>query len=190
MTDVSEELSHWLAARGIQGERRLVRASASSTLVSKFDEGFAARLHEAIDRLPELFDEDCISTLYRAAPPASSRAEAWRKAVAGLLPELGPARGLDPDQLAEIQAGVDSVAALLDSVLWTAPTVGADWAPSSAEQTARADALARMDDDSSIFTRYYGEFEGRRVENHCPGAQVARRLFSQAWAVVTRSTDT
>ena len=53
--------------------------------------------------------------------------------------------------------------------------------------TAYAEALARMDDDSSIFTRYYGDFEGRRVENHCPGARVARRLIAQAWGICTQT---
>ena len=44
-----------------------------------------------------------------------------------------------------------------------------------------ADTLARMDDDSSIFTRYYGEFHGLPVVNHCPGAPIARRLLAEGW---------
>ena len=106
-------------------------------------------------------------------------------AVEGLLRDLACDRGFDPDQRAEVQAGVDSVAALLDSVLWTTPLLGVDWRVSAGEEAAFADAVLRMDDEQSLFTRYYGEFEGRHVENHCPGAQVARRLFAQAWAICT-----
>lgn len=190
VTDLRKGLSGWLAAQGVEGERRVVRTSASSILVSKFEEGFAARLHDAIDRIPELFDEDIISQNYWFAAPGTPRVEAWRLAVAAVLAELGPARRLDRDQLAEIQAGVDSVAALLDSVLWTVPTISAPWSPSEAERIAYREARTRMDDESSIFTRYYGDFEGHRVENHCPGAQVARRLFAQAWTLVTAPPDT
>ncbi|MGE3076907.1 MAG: hypothetical protein AB7N24_07305 [Dehalococcoidia bacterium] len=154
-------------------------------LVSKFEPGFAARLHEAVDRLPELFDEAAIASRYGGAPPEGNRTEAWRTAVGGLLSEIGPLRGLDQDQLAEIQAGVDSVAGLLDSVLWSGPTVGDQWSPGDSERAAFEEAKARMDDESSIFTRYYGEFDGRRVENHCPGALIARRLFEEAWNICT-----
>jgi len=173
----------WLAAAGIEGPRRVARESESSILVSKFEAGFAARLYQALDALPELFDQEEVARRYSAQLPVTARVEAWRLAVNGLLEELGQARGLDRDQLAEIRAGTDSVAALLDSVLWTCPALGDHWQPSPAEREACEDALAKMDDESSIFTRYYGDFEGKRVENHCPGAPVARRLFGQAWAV-------
>ena len=93
------------------------------------------------------------------------------------------ARNLDRDQLAEIRAGTDSVAALLDSVLWSSPHVGDSYTPSESEQVAFAEAIARMDAHAGIFTRYYGTFEGARVENYCPGAQFARTLLAQAWAV-------
>ena len=182
-TSTNARFEAWLRERGIEGSRRIVRQSESALLVSKFGPGFAARLHEAIDRVPELFDPSVISAGYRLNDSATPRVEAWRLAVKGLLADLGPKRGLDPDQLAEIRAGTDSVAALLDSALWSGPTVGAAWTPSESERTAYREALARMDDESSIFTRYYGEFEGRRVENHCPGSQVARRLFQQAWEI-------
>lgn len=178
-----DQFAAWLQARGVETPRRIVRQSEAAFLVSKFEPGFAARLHEAIDRIPELSDPSVIATRYRQSNPSTPRVEAWRLAVEGLLAELGPARGLDPDQLAEIRAGTDSVAALLDSALWSGPTLGADWTPSESEQTAYREALARMDDDSSIFTRYYGEFDGLRVENHCPGSQIARRLFQQAWEI-------
>lgn len=174
----------WLRDRGIETPRRIVRESSGSILVSKFGPGFAARLHDAVDRIPELFDSEAIRHGYRMRP-AEPRVDAWRLAVAALLEELGPQRGLDRDQLAEIRAGTDSVAALLDSALWSGPLVGDTWTPSESEREAYADALSRMDDDSSIFTRYYGDFEGRSVENHCPGAQIARRLIAQAWDICT-----
>jgi len=181
----TERFARWLATTGIQGTRRAARETDDTILVSKFEAGFAARLYEALDRVPEMFDVAVVGERYAAAGDDTPRIEAWRTAINGLLAELGPARGLDPDQLAEIRAGTDSVAALVDSVLWSGPTVGAQWEPSAAELDAKADAEGRMDDQSSIFTRYYGEFEGRTVENHCPGAPVARRLFAQAWELVT-----
>ena len=176
----------WLRDRGIDSPRRIVRESDEAILVSKFEPGFAARLHDAVDRLPELFDEQCVRERYSAASADTSRVEAWRMGAGALLESLAPQRDLTRDQLAEIQAGVDSVAALLDSVLWTAPQAGdSAWAVSAGEEAAYGDALARMDDDSSIFTRYYGDLEGKRVENHCPGAHVARQLIGQAWRIVT-----
>lgn len=185
--DAAVQFETWLRERGIEGRRRVARESGDAILVSKFDAGFAARLYQALDRLPELFDSGEVRARFEAVPAGTSRTEAWRLAVNGMLDELGPSRGLDRTQLAEIRAGTDSVAALLDSVLWSGPAVGGDWTPSASEREALADALARMDDDSSIFTRHYGEFEGRRVENHCPGAEVARRLFAQAWDITTGS---
>jgi hypothetical protein len=180
-------LEAWLRDRGIDGRRRIVRQSESAVLVSKFEPGFAARLHEAIDRVPELFDASAISARYQVSNPMTSRVEAWRLAINGVLADLAEARRLDRDQLAEIRAGTDSVAALLDSALWSGPTVGADWTPSESERAAFREALARMDDDSSIFTRYYGDLEGKRVENHCPGSAIARRLFAQAWSLCTET---
>ena len=183
----TERFGAWLSGRGIEGGRRVVREGEDTILVSKFDPGFAARLYQALERLPELFDTAAVRARFAASAPGAPRAEAWRLAVDALLDELGSERGLDRDQLAEIRAGTDSVAALLDAVLWSGPVVGGPWAPSAGELQAYADALARMDDDASIFTRHYGEFEGRRVENHCPGAPVARRLFGQAWEITTSS---
>lgn len=181
-----QQFNAWLGTRGIETPRRVVRVSDTVILVSKFEPGFAARLLDAIDRIPELFDKETIRHRYSAQANVS-RVEAWRLAVASLLDELGPPRGLDRDQLAEIRAGTDSVAALLDSALWSGPLVSDAWSPSESEREAYADAIARMDDSSSIFTRYYGDFDGRRVENHCPGAQVARRLIAQAWDIGTQT---
>lgn len=184
--ETTARFENWLRSRGFLEPRRVARESSEVILVSKFEPGFAARLHEAVDRVPELFDQDAIAVRYRERG-GEPRVDAWRLSVAALLGELGPGRGLDRDQLAEIRAGADSVAALLDSALWSGPIVGVEWQPSAGERNAYHDALARMDDDSSIFTRYYGDFEGRRVENHCPGAHIARRLIAQAWAICTQT---
>lgn len=181
----SARLEAWFETRGVEGSRRVVRESEEAIIVSKFEPGFAPRLFEALDHIPELFDLDAVRARYAQVERGVNRVEAWRRAANGILGELGPPRGLDADQLAEIRAGTDSVAALLDSVLWSGPVTESSWQPSSAELGARDDALARMNDDSSIFTRYYGDFEGKRVENHCPGARVARRLFAQAWEICT-----
>lgn len=162
-----------------------MRETEEAILVSKFEAGFAARLHDAVDRLPELFDEAAVSARYRAARPDTTRTEAWRTGVEAMLAELARGRGLDRDQLAEIQAGVDSVAGLLDSVLWSGPTVGTPWNANDSERAAFQEAKARMNEEDGMFTRFYGMFEGARVENHCPGAQVARRLFDQAWNICT-----
>ena len=183
--EAAQRFEAWLAERGINGKRRLVRGSPEAILVSKFAPGFAARLHEALDRVPELHDVVAIRERYAAIPSGTPRVEAWRLAVESLLAALGAERGLTRDQLSEVQAGVDSVAGLLDSVLWSGPAVDAAWTPLPAEATAYEEAVARMDDESSIFTRFYGEFEGSPVYNHCPGAQVARRLMEQAWSLVT-----
>ena len=46
-----------------------------------------------------------------------------------------------------------------------------------------------MADESSIFTRYCGDFEGEGVGNHCPGAEVARQLFGQGWGMVAERLE-
>ena len=51
-----EDVLRWLReVAGIAEPRRVVRRSPTAILVAKFDEGFAARLHETIDHLPEMF---------------------------------------------------------------------------------------------------------------------------------------
>lgn len=184
-----EAILRWLRdVAGVLDPRRVVRRSASSILVSKFDEGFAARLHDTIDRLPVMFDPEAVAARFAElvdADPTLRRAEAWRLAVAALIREAADRQGLHPDAVAEVLAGVDSVGALIDTILWTGPAGPEPSPPEPSEQEARSDIRARMDAERGIFTRYYGSFEGVPVENHCPGAQVARRLFAQAWAICT-----
>lgn len=182
-----EDILRWLRdVAGVAESRRVVRRSPASILVSKFDEGFAARLHESIDHLPEMFDDALVAARFAgfaALDPDRLRAETWRLAVNSILGDGAAREGLHPDAVAEVRAGVDSVAALLDSILWTSPVAGRPHAPEPSEAEAYHDTRARMDAERGLFTRYYGSFDGVPVENHCPGSQVARRLFAQAWAI-------
>jgi len=180
----------WLSEdAGIVEPRRLVRVDAATILVSKFEAGFAARLHQSLAQLPNLTDEDAVRRAYRIAceaRPDSTRVAAWQAAMGALLAaETGPV--LSADEQSEVRAGIDSVAALLDSILWSGPTAAAEYAVLAGETDAYAEAVSRMD-EGGMFTRFYGVFEGRRVENHCPGAQFARILLAQAWTLCTGST--
>lgn len=181
------DILRWLRdAAGIAEPRRVVRRSPTAILVSKFDEGFAARLHETIDRLPEMFDDALVAERFAelaANEPDRLRAENWRLAVNSILGDGAAREGLHPGAVAEVRAGVDSVAALVDSILWTSPVAGRPHVPEPSEVEAYDETRARMDAERGLFTRYYGSFEGVPVENHCPGSQVARRLFAQAWAI-------
>lgn len=181
------DILRWLRdVAGIAEPRRVVRRSPTAILVSKFDEGFAARLHETIDRLSEMFDDGLVAARFAelaASEPERLRAETWRLAVNSILSDSAARQGLHPDAVAEVRAGVDSVAALLDAILWTGPVARRPHAPEPSEVEAYRDTRARMDGERGLFTRYYGSFEGVPVENHCPGSQVARRLFAQAWTI-------
>ncbi len=159
-------------------------------LVSKFESGFAARLNETIARLPELFEPALVAQAYddaASSAPSSSRVAAWHIATEALLATLSGSRGLSSDEQAEVQAGIDSVAALLDSILWTAPLAGDEYVPLPGEVEAYRQAMLRLDTDLELFTRFYGEFEGASVVNYCPGAQFARLLVAQAWTICTGS---
>jgi hypothetical protein len=176
----------WLRSIGVDSPRRVARESPRSIVVSKFGPGFAAHLHDVLDRLSGVFDGAAVGSGYEllaTGQPAASRVATWHRATLELLAEAAAAGRVDAAERAEVEAGLDSVAALLDAVLWSAPTCGEAWQPGDSEREAFADALARMDDSNSLFTRYYGDFEGRPVENHCPGASAARLLLQQAWEV-------
>lgn len=184
-------LAAWLRDQcGVEEPRRVVRRSSGVILVSKFDAGFAARLYEAIALLPDVFEDEAVAARYReiaADEPGAERVETWRRAVRSLLEEHEAAGVVDGARRAEIEAGVDSVAALVASVLWSSPVVGDGFVAGAAEHEAYQDALARMDADPGMFTRYYGMYEGAAVVNHCPGAPLARRLVAQAWRICGQS---
>lgn len=186
--DFETAFAAWLREEaGVEEPRRIVRRDGTRILVSKFDEGFAPRLFESLTRVPELLDDAVMRRAYDAASgdAGGTRVGAWREAASNVLGALAPGRGLGPAQVAEVQAGVDSVAALLDAALWTAPAPGGKYTPLPAEVAAMAEALAKLEGPSSMFTRHYGTFRGARVENHCPGAHAARALLAQAWNLCT-----
>jgi hypothetical protein len=178
---------------GIDEPRRIVRTDRERILVSKFDPGFAARLHDALARLPELFDLEEVSREYRrlaALDSASTRVDTWHRAICELLARVATARSISGDQQAEIRAGIDSVAGLLAALLWSNPAVGDDRGPSGGEADALTDVLARMDADPGIFTRIYGSFQDRAVVNHCPGAPFARLFLLQGWTICATPIET
>ncbi len=181
-----DELNAWLREAGIEGPRRIVRTSESGILVSKFEPGFAQLLLARLEALPELFDIDAVRAAHAelaTREPAATRVHTWHQAMLGLLTECAKQQQLDADQIAEVEAGIDSVAALLDSVLFMGPLAGSNEPASEAERSACGEALERLDGESSLFTRQYGLFEGKLVVNHCPGSRFARELFEQGWAI-------
>lgn len=183
-------LQDWLRAEvGVPEPRRLVRVSEDDALVSKFEAGFAARLHDLLDDLPELFDEARVLARYQATahalPADTPRLDAWHAAMHAALADAGQRLGIPDLRLAEVRAGIDSVRALLEVVLWSGPAVGDDYTPRADEVEAYRDAFAHLADGHDIFTRYYGHFRGRAVQNHCPGAAFARRMLAHAWRACT-----
>jgi hypothetical protein len=192
--DFEQRLQQWLAELpGVTEPRRLVRQDETRALVSKFEPGFAAHLHDVLDRVPELFDRVCVESAYRAfgqEHPEVLRAMAWRVAIDRVLTGLAVERELSEDDIRNVRGGLDSVAALIDSVLWTSPVAGdASYAPSAGELQAYEDAAGRMEDNAPVFTRAYGVFEGVSVVNYCPAAPFGRVLFQQAWAICAQATE-
>ena len=143
-------INAWLRdALGLDEHRRVVRADAGSVLVSKFEPGFAARLNELLDALPELFDPEQVERAYarRAAEhgPRASRVAVWDGALRSLLAALGAERAIDDERQALVRVGIDSVRAVLDSVLWSGPVVGEAYEPLPGELAAYCEATARLD---------------------------------------------
>lgn len=182
-------LLRWIDALEVEGTRRLVRRDETGILVSKFEPGFAARLHELLDQMPELFDEASVVEAYRraaqAAPPSMKRVDAWHEAMHTLLAAAGARHDIPDLRLAEVRTGIDSVRAILDTVIWSEPTVGDDYTAARGERSAYLDGLAELADGRDLFTRYYGLFEGVPVRNHCPGASFARLMLAHGWIACT-----
>ena len=183
-------VARWLREQaGIEEPRRVVRADERHVLVSKFARGFAAELHALLELMPELFESRAVAEAYaRAAAEASpedARVERWHAAMHRLLREAGERHELSDAQQGEVRVGIDSVRAILITVLWSDPLIGDDYTPRTAEVAAYREALLDLDPAHDIFSRYYGSFEGRAVENHCPGASFARVMLAQGWEVCT-----
>lgn len=182
-------LLHWLREeRGVEEPRRLVRVDAEEALISKFEPGFAAGLHELLQLVPDLFDEaTVVAHTERAMASASGepRTGAWHAAMHAALARAGEAHGVPDLRLAEVRAGIDSVRAILDVVLWSDPRCGEVYEPQPGEIDTYREAFVELDHGRDVFTRYYGMFDGRAVRNHCPGAAFARVLLAQAWRATT-----
>jgi len=188
--DFERALVAWLEREvGIDTPRRIVRADEREILVSKFDPGFAAQLHLLLEQIPEIFDESGVIERYealaRTLPADTPRIDAWHAAMHASLRLAGERLEVDDSRLAEVRVGVDSVRAVLEAVIWTQPRVGDHYTPRSGEIEAYREGLAALQDDRDIFTRYYGDFEGVPVRNHCPGSAFARRMLAHGWRAIT-----
>ena len=182
-----EALQRWINDDlGIEGKRRVVRDDFSEILVSKFEAGFAAGVHELIALMPELFEETSVRAAYELeAASGGTRLDAWHRGMHAMLREAGEREEISDLRQAEVRTGIDSVYAVLGTALWSDPLVGDAYAPGTGERTAYLDALESLGDERDIFTRVYGRFEGRTVVNHCPGASFARVMLAQGWSVCT-----
>lgn len=174
---------------GIPDARRIARLDDDEVLISKTDAGLAPALHALMDRLPELIDAATVVEAYRretaAAAAGTSRLECWDRAMRGLVRRVCGERGIGDDGQALVRVGLDSVRAVMESVLWTEPRVDDEgYEVHRAERAAYLDATRKMA-GHDLFTRHYGVFEGRGVVNHCPGSGYARLLAAQAWRVCT-----
>ncbi len=182
-----EALQRWINDDlGIEGTRRLVRDDGREALVSKFDEGFAAGVHELIALMPELFEESSVVAAYqREAASGGLRLDAWHRAMHGMLRTAGGREGISDLRQAEVRTGIDSVYAILGTALWSDPRVDEAFSPGNGERVAYLEALESLSDGRDIFMRVYGRFEGRMVVNHCPGASFARVMLAQGWTACT-----
>jgi hypothetical protein len=188
--ELERTLLAWLEDEvGVDRPRRLVRVDEREILVSKFEPGFAAQLHQLLDQIPEIFDEAGVIERYQALAPSlpadTPRVDAWHAAMHAALRLAGERLEVEDSRLAEVRVGVDSVRAVLEAVIWTQPRVGDDYTPRSGEVDAYREGMAALQDDRDIFTRYYGDFEGVPVRNHCPGAAFARRMLAHGWHAIT-----
>ncbi len=187
---LEQRLNRWLREElGIEEPRRVVRTSVERILVSKVAPNFALDLLQLVELAPKLFEEvrviGACEARARRSDPATPLSENWRAALHELLSDIGSLRSVPDERLAEIRVGIDSVFAVLDSVLWTHPSLHDLYVPNAGEIAAYRECVSRFDRDHDLFTRTYGYFEGRRVENHCPGAALARTLLAQAWRACT-----
>jgi hypothetical protein len=186
-----ERILEWVRREaGVPEPRRVVRVDERGVLLSKFEPGFASRLHELLVLLPELFDETSVVARYQVqastSSPGTSRVEAWHAAMHEALREAGERHAIPDPRLAEVRTGIDSVRAVLEGVLWSGPLVeDRDYAPLRGEVEAYLDGLEALEDGRDLFSRYYGSFEGLPVRNHCPGASHARLMLAHAWRACT-----
>ncbi|MEE9278950.1 MAG: hypothetical protein V3V67_02130 [Myxococcota bacterium] len=189
-TELQEALNSWLREElGIEESRRVVRSNERRIVVSKVDAELAPDLFQLVELTPELFDPARVDAAHREravrVDPATPRAENWRAAMQELLQAAGRRHDIHDARPAEVRVGIDSVFAVLESVLWSHPSLGESWTPHEGENAAFRECLSRLDPARDLFRRYYGHFAGRSVENHCLGAALARELLEGAWRACT-----
>jgi len=183
---LEDRLQRWLAEQGVEGARRVVAADDRRIVLSKTPPGFAERLIRALEPLEaDLTDEHIAATMASETNRGRSRVDAWEAAVMERTAEAVTRLRLPPALVDEVRYGVESVAALLRSVLWCDRACSELHEPSPAEEAAFRDAWESLSGEGRRFTRVYGVFEGRPVLAHCPGASIARTLFAQGWRLCT-----
>jgi hypothetical protein len=190
-----EALRSWLHDEvGLAEYRRIVRQSEEAIVISKFEPGFSQELFALVDLLPELFDDAVVAAEYARvrlaclrAGESPQRTAVWRKASEAVLDRLCAERGIDARRRMVVLPGIESVQAVIDSILWSAPSIADCYEPHRGEIEAYSEFESGVG-ERDLFTRYYGHLDGRRVENYCPGAPFGRRLVAQAWRICTAAS--
>ena len=173
---------------GFDEYRRVARVTPDEVQLSKFAPGFLKRLFEVVALVPELFDAERTVEAYAreaaGAPPETRRVATWAAAAHRMLRDAGVRHAVDDAVLHEIRVGIDSVEAILVSVLRSRPRVGDVYTPSAAEVAAFREMLATLRDDQ-VFERYYGTFRGRAVRDYCPAVPSAYGMIAAGWQACT-----
>ena len=184
-----EKFAKWLKNDAEINEwRRIVRIDDENILISKFKEDFAQNLHKSIALIPELLDLKIIQMQYQNLAITNKNAQRtknWYQAINSIVNSSQYQAELGKKRVAEILAGIDSVYSILETILWTSPKVFDAYKPHAGEIIAYKDMLKSMVDNQDIFTKYYGNYEDRKVVNHCPGATIAKKMLTHAWKVCT-----
>lgn len=178
----------WLREVDATAARRVVQRAGGRVLVSKVDDGFAARLHAVLADLPELFQQPDVIAIYADLAqqrPGERRVVIWQATLERLLAAAVARGALAPDEQEQLRVGIESVVVVLDAVLWSLPPAGPAYTPLPGEVAAYRETVRRMNATPGLFTRSYGVFAGEAVESHCPAARVARVLLAQGWRVCT-----
>jgi hypothetical protein len=193
------DLQAWLRDElGLTEYRRVVRENETVVVISKFEPGFSQELFVTVEKLSELFDDDIVEAEYRTLVRRYGgggqdllRTQVWREASERILDRFAEERGIDGQHRMFVLPGIESAQAILDTILWSGPTILQPFEPSPGERQAleEFEALASREVSGGpgrdVFTRFYGMLDGRRVENYCPGAPYGRRLVAQGWRLCT-----
>jgi hypothetical protein len=187
-----EKFENWLKFHAQINEwRRIVRVDEETILVSKFKEDFSHALHTSISQIPDLLELNVIKMQYQNSAIISKdiqRTKNWYNAITAFVDSYQNKLKMDTNRIAEIQAGIDSVYSILETILWTNPKVMDIYKPHEGEIIAYKEILKSMEDNPGIFSKYYGNYEDHKVVNYCPGATIAKTMLTQAWEVCTTTS--